>query len=109
MKGWNHSLRNDSGAEAAGRGLVHATVEDQLHLIGSADIQIFADALYAPASTRTARMHRLGRRGSRRCPLWEFRSRPFETYYSSMTDSKLLETAAHKNSFIERQALVANL
>ena len=30
----------------------------------------------------------------------EIQEQAFRTYYSSMTDSKLLETAAHKNSFI---------
>ena len=30
----------------------------------------------------------------------EIQEQAFRTYYSSMTDSKLLETASHKNSFI---------
>jgi hypothetical protein len=46
MKGRDHPLGDDSGAKAAGRGLVHAAVENQLHLVGSSDVQIFANHLF---------------------------------------------------------------
>jgi hypothetical protein len=35
MQRWNHPVRNDARAEAAGRGLIHAAIKDQLHLKGS--------------------------------------------------------------------------
>jgi hypothetical protein len=43
MQRGNHPVSNYASAEAAGRGLIHATIKDQLHLTGPADIEILTD------------------------------------------------------------------
>src|ERR1051326_7074194 len=37
----NHAIRDDPSAKAAGSGFGHSSIEDQLDLLGPADIQIF--------------------------------------------------------------------
>ena len=51
----NHAIRDDPSAKAAGSGFGHSSVEDQLDLLGPADIQVFAyDILKEdPAADRT--------------------------------------------------------
>ena len=62
MEGRNHSLRNDSGAEEAGRRLAHPPVKDQLHLTGPADIQIFTDHFLEEHATGHGPVQNLGQR-----------------------------------------------
>jgi hypothetical protein len=43
---WDHTLGNHPGAELTGRTSADAAIEDQLHLAGSADVQVLADDFF---------------------------------------------------------------
>ena len=51
----NHAIGNDPSAETPGSGFGHAPIEDQLDLLGTADIQVFANHILEenPAADRT--------------------------------------------------------
>ena len=46
MQGWDHPIGNHPCAELAGGTSAAAPVKNQLHLAGSADVEILADHLF---------------------------------------------------------------
>ena len=62
VQGRDDALRQDAGAEAARGPTGDASIEDQLHLIGAADVEILADDFFEETAAGEGAIEDLGQR-----------------------------------------------
>ena len=57
---WRDAFGNNAGAERAGRPLRDAALEDELHVLGAADVQVLADHLFEENAAMNRPVKNLG-------------------------------------------------